>query len=393
MSTDPVEPLADALRAGHWDAEQAALVRADPAALLRLRRRLCLDAGLCELLRSGQSARLLPRRLPRPARQAHRPPGSARGRPLKAGHWWLPLLAAGILLAIALAVWPRPAATPSATTAALPSVATLIGPQVNSSLDLPAGTQVQAPARLRLADGHEVELQQGDLALAGTADAPRLHLHAGALAVSGTGASRLVLTTPEAQVRVLGTQFTLRCDAGGTDLHLITGRVGVSRSGSAAERFLDPGASWHLAPLGPLRWSVDAQHPTADGFGRVAEDGIHAAFRKVDGIPTWLVELPVAGGVPAPVTVSTTLSLARSAEIAVLVICLRPDGTWATNRQATLTLPAGQQTLLLDWADLPALPLSDTDASGAVVATRVLVMTWAEADGLVVQRVALNALP
>lgn len=137
-----------------------------------------------------------------------------RGSPAMGFSWWVPVAAVAAAAALAVAVWPegQPAVGPVTGEAPL-----------QLAVNAPEGERVQATEHVSF----DVK---GEVAVSGTAGAPRLDLTSGNILVSvepGEGID-LRVHTPDGEVRVLGTVFEVSRDAMGTHVNVQRGKVWVS---------------------------------------------------------------------------------------------------------------------------------------------------------------------
>lgn len=161
-------------------------------------------------------------------------PATARA-PGRAWAFAAGLVVAGVpaLLALVLLRGPAPTADPLETS---PSVAVVEAPALTAAKPLDAVLQASGePVALTATDGVALRYA-GSGRLSGTAAAPRVEWSAGAVQVeveSGRGLDVRVATR-EAQVRVVGTGFTVTRDALGTAVSVSHGRVEVVCEGQPA---------------------------------------------------------------------------------------------------------------------------------------------------------------
>lgn len=278
--------LLDAYRAGELDAADAERLAAGlgdpergPALLGQLRFEAQLVAvlgeadaagherALIERLRAGgDSARFersLRRRLPR--RRSRR----QRNAPL------VVLAAVTALLVVPAAIWfvgrgaervPGAVAPIADAAPVAQSVAELIagsgvsldGRMVRPGAAIPADRMLvvaaDGHAGLRCVDGSELRIDPGSALTVSRSDGMRIFLDHGRVhaAVTPQGAGdRFELRTPQAQVAVLGTSFSVAADAAGSRIAVAEGRVAVSAIGGA-QRELGPGDSCRVDAAGVI---------------------------------------------------------------------------------------------------------------------------------------------
>jgi ferric-dicitrate binding protein FerR (iron transport regulator) len=244
-----------------------ALLGADAGARRRYRRFAALDVGL----RWDYAA----------AARAAQPVPVARSR-------WRPLAAAAaalLLLTCGALLWSAGGAVPALIVVDVAGGSLTWSDGTGARRDLAGGEGLSsgqlaldgasASARLRFADGSTVVLA-GDsvIALAGSAQ-KLLHLTHGALSadVQPQPAGRpMLVRTGTAELRVIGTRFTVTTDAERTTLEVEHGRVRLERlaDGQAVEVAAQQSAVAGLDPAQPLvaaaraptppRWSLDLAH-------------------------------------------------------------------------------------------------------------------------------------
>ena len=244
-----------------------ALLASDAGARRRYRRFVALDAGL-------RWDYVAAAREPQPAAVARR-----RWRPLAAA------AAALVLLTCGAALWSARGALPALTVVDVAGGSLTWSDDAGERRALSGGEGLSsgqlaldgasASARLRFADGSTVVLA-GDsaVALAGTGQ-KLLRLTHGALSadVQPQPAGRpLLVRTGTAELRVLGTRFTVTTDAERTTLEVEHGRVRLERlaDGQAVEVAAQQSAVAGLDPARPMlaahrdpppqRWSLDLAH-------------------------------------------------------------------------------------------------------------------------------------
>lgn len=264
------------------------VLRADAAARRRYREVLALHAGLqWDYVTAARAAQAEPERV----------------KPV--GRWWLPwsaALAATLVVALTVALWPSHTATVLLTTGSLSGgTLTWSDGTTQRTLDvadgMPAGRLVLegggAIAVLRFADDTTLTLS-GDSELAVDAQAGKhLDLRRGTLSAEVTpqpAGEPLVVTTATARVEVVGTQFTVGTGSDTTTLAVDEGRVRFERladrqsvevaAGQQASVSFDATKPIAVAsrPQVPNVWSVDfAQRPSSHWSGTWNEPSDHSA--------------------------------------------------------------------------------------------------------------------
>lgn len=232
------------------------VLRRDPAA----RRRYAELAGQDVVL--GEVLALTTRSPAGTSPLRRRRHGSARRRLRR---WWRGPTLAGALVAagLVLALLPQQPSAPAART-----VAELVRGTVQEPLaPLLAGTEVlatQQGARLRLLDdGSLIDLTPGSRVVLGASRGTALTVQEGMIwcTVRPSAGAAFALMTPQAQVRVLGTEFVVAVAADRSTVAVEAGRVTVRTAAAAqvlaaTERCAATANGWAPAQDRPLRCTL-----------------------------------------------------------------------------------------------------------------------------------------
>jgi len=139
------------------------------------------------------------------------------------------------------------------------------------------GDRLVAAARcaVRFADGSQLTLLTGELVLAALAPDKRIELGSGSLAAevaSQALGARLLITTPQARVEVIGTAFTLKVGDGVTDIDVTSGAVRFTRLADGVSTVVGAGgratsvATAAAAPRAPPAIACWTPQPASNSF-------------------------------------------------------------------------------------------------------------------------------
>jgi len=350
-----------------------------------------VDGGLCELHRAPAVARPLPRLL-------RSRPATRRRAPL-----WLPALAASVLVAFGLAFWP---AKPSAPVPEAPLALWLDGAARPSPSR--ATPEVAGPGRLRLPDGSRLELDAGcvvTLADDGGVDLAQGRLRA--VVVPQALDRRLVVRTAQAEVRVLGTVFSVTVGAEGTEVGVERGLVEVAPVGRPTQA-VAAGAAVLVTAQGAVRpapaptWSIDLAAGAARALwsGTPRSNGLEVAYDAVTSeefaFPTWNLQSPDPGvlgiaAFDAQAELRWEVSLTRRTLVAINLQTWARDGvTWLGAVQRQEELEPGRHTLVWPLRSFQPMEGAAPAAMQGMPIRRLIVVVWDGEAAVTAHRFALG---
>ena len=364
-------------------------------------------------------------RSPQSGPQSMRGPARRQSQPRASRPWvWASV---GIVTLVALLVTVRLATLqPTADTA---SVATIITTETAEIRDgvahrlvvgerIGAGAHLHGACTVSLPDGSLIMLaDDAELQVAASPGAVA-HLSRGTITVEAAqrkAGSALIITTPHAEVSVLGTRFHVAVDIQTSKVTVDHGRVGVAAIGSLPVEVgpgeyaeASPGKpTWHWQPPVPA-WRVDiAGHEAElikDGWlGEARADGLGAGpgVVAINGVSIFTMATPEKIRAPGLVRFTpdlqlhVLLSLDRPSTLLIQVQLGTPGPQqwWLGNYQKNLLVqPCTREDVVIPWADLEAMgtAMAKVDLKDASV-YRVLVMQAVSDGGLVVHSVALSS--
>lgn len=367
---------------------------ADAAMRQRFARLMQVDGGLCEAFRARSAPRAAPVR---------RRPAQRRSKPT-----WLPALAASLLIGSALVVWfaraPAPAPAAEVPLAQWSDEPTRPPPTT-------AAPGIAGPGRLRLMDGSCLELDAGcSASLAGDGGVSLHHGRLRATVVPQAPDRRLVVRTSQAEVRVLGTVFTVLVDAAGTEVGVERGRVEVAPAQRPAQR-LDGGTAILVPPQGALQpapppaWSIDLTDAArrSGWTGILRPDGLLVAhdadISRQFSIPTWNLQMPDPGALgiaafDAAAELRWEVSLERRAEVAINLQTWSRDGvTWMGTVQRQEALGPGRHRLTWPLRSFAPKQGALPAAMQGLPIRRLILVVWDGEAGVMAHRFAVGRPP